>query len=432
MYREVSKLILYRNLGEDSILRRLSEIFKRFDSCHYRSEELITDIYREVKAILDLATTYGFDKNLWHNYLTFVLVTNENSFSLTCEKVGANDGTVNHFARNDFQAFMNLFHYDFRPIEETLGIDCFSTLLEYKAVVKQERMYNKNVSEKVRALSNEVGAVENVEQFFDGVVTFYKKYGVGMFGLNKAFRIVEKNGEPDFVPINNLDKVVLDDLTGYEIQKKKLIDNTEAFVNGREANNCLLYGDAGTGKSTSIKAILNEYYDRGLRMIEIYKHQFKYLSQVISHVKNRNYRFVIYMDDLSFEEFEIEYKYLKAVIEGGMETRPDNVLIYATSNRRHLIRETWNDRSDMDQELHRSDTMQEKLSLVYRFGITINFSKPSQKEYFEIVRNLAKKYPQITLSDEELCAQANKWELSHGGTSGRTAQQFISYLAGQM
>ena len=432
MYREVSKLILYRNLGEDSILRRLSEIFKRFDSCHYRSEELITDIYREVKAILDLATTYGFDKNLWHNYLTFVLVTNEKSFSLTCEKVGANDGTVNHFARNDFQAFMNLFHYDFRPIEETLGIDCFSTLLEYKAVVKQERMYNKNVSEKVRALSDELAAAENVEQFFDAVVTFYKKYGVGMFGLNKAFRIVEKNGEPDFVPINNLDKVVLDDLTGYEIQKKKLIDNTEAFVNGREANNCLLYGDAGTGKSTSIKAILNEYYDRGLRMIEIYKHQFKYLSQVISHVKNRNYRFVIYMDDLSFEEFEIEYKYLKAVIEGGMETRPDNVLIYATSNRRHLIRETWNDRSDMDQELHRSDTMQEKLSLVYRFGITINFSKPSQKEYFEIVRNLAKKYPQITLSDEELCAQANKWELSHGGTSGRTAQQFISYLAGQM
>ena len=433
MYREVSKLILYRNLGEDSILRRLSEIFKRFDSCHYRSEELITDIYREIKKLLDLATTYGFDKNLWHNYLTFVLITNENSFSLTSEKVGANDGTVNHFAKNDFQAFMNLFHYDFRPIEETLGIDCFSTLLHYKAVVKQERMYNKNVSEKVRALSDVLAAAENADQFFDAVTDFYKEYGVGMFGLNKAFRIVERDeGMPDLVPINNLDKVVLDDLTGYEIQKKKLIDNTEAFVSGRTANNCLLFGDAGTGKSTSIKAILNEYYDRGLRMIEIYKHQFKYLSQIISHVKNRNYRFIIYMDDLSFEEFEIEYKYLKAVIEGGMETRPDNVLIYATSNRRHLIRETWNDRSDMDEEMHRSDTMQEKLSLVYRFGITINFSKPSQKEYFDIVRNLARKYPQITLSDEELCAQANKWELSHGGISGRTAQQFINYLAGQM
>lgn len=433
MYREVSKLILYRNLGEDSILRRLSDIFKRFGSCHYRSEELITDIYREVKKLLDLATTYGFDKNLWHNYLTFVLITNENSFSLTCEKVGASEGsTVNHFAKNDFEAFIHLFHYDFRPIEETLGIDCFSTLLSYKAVAKQERMYNKNVSEKVRALSDVLAAAENADQFFDAVVNFYKEYGVGIFGLNKAFRIEERDEMPELIPINNLDKVVLDDLTGYEIQKKKLVDNTEAFVCGRAANNCLLFGDAGTGKSTSIKAILNEYYDRGLRMIEIYKHQFKYLSQIISHVKNRNYRFIIYMDDLSFEEFEIEYKYLKAVIEGGMETRPDNVLIYATSNRRHLIRETWNDRSDMDEELHRSDTMQEKLSLVYRFGITINFSKPSQKEYFEIVRNLAKKYPQITLSDEELCAQANKWELSHGGISGRTAQQFVNYLAGQV
>ena len=155
MYREVSKLILYRDLGEDSILLNMADIFKRFDSCHYRADELITDIYREMKALLDLATTYGFDKNLWHNYLTFVLVTNENSFSMTSEKVGANNGTVNHFAKNDFQVFMNLFHYDFRPIEETLGIDCFSTILDYKAIGKTERMYNKNVSEKVRALSDE-------------------------------------------------------------------------------------------------------------------------------------------------------------------------------------------------------------------------------------------------------------------------------------
>ena len=214
MYREVSKLILYRDLGEDSILLNLADIFKRFDSCHYRADELITDIYKEMKALLDLATTYGFDKNLWHNYLTFVLVTNENSVSMTSEKVGANNGTVNHFAKNDFQVFMNLFHYDFRAIEETLGIDCFRTILDYKAIGKTERMYNKNVSEKVRALSDELAAAEDVDTFFDAVVKFYKDYGVGMFGLNKAFRIVENNGKPDFVPINNLDKVVLDDLTG--------------------------------------------------------------------------------------------------------------------------------------------------------------------------------------------------------------------------
>ena len=432
MYKIISKLIIYNNLGEDSILSRLSDIFRTFDSCHYRDEDLIARIYREVKRLLDLGTTYGFDKNLWHNYLTYVLVTNENSFTLTSEKVGANDGTVNHFAKNDFRMFMDLFAYDFRPLEETLGIDCFSTLLSYRDIGKKEQMYNINVSEKVRALSEKLAAAPDVDTFFDAVVGFYRDYGVGMFGLNKAFRLSRERGELEFIPIKNMDKVVLDDLTGYEIQKKKLIENTEAFVSGRLANNCLLYGDAGTGKSTSIKAILNQYYDRGLRMIEIYKHEFKDLSRVISHIKNRNYRFIIYMDDLSFEDFETDYKYLKAVIEGGMETRPDNVLIYATSNRRHLIRETWSDRSDRDDELHRSDTMQEKLSLVARFGITIAYMKPNQKEYYEIVRNLAARHPQITLSDEELCSEAHKWELSHGGISGRTAQQFVNYLAGQM
>ena len=221
---------------------------------------------------------------------------------------------------------------------------------------------------------------------------------------------------------------MLDDLIGYEIQKKKLVENTEAFVQGRKANNALLFGDSGTGKSTSIKAIVNEYYDQGLRMIEIYKHQFKDLSTVIADIKNRNYKFIIYMDDLSFEEFEIEYKFLKA---GGVETKPDNILIYATSNRRHLIKETWNDRSDMESAngLHRSDTIEEKLSLVNRFGCQINYSKPSQKEYFNIVVNLAKKNG-LTMTEEELCAEANKWELSHGGISGRTAQQFINHCLG--
>ena len=430
MYREVAKLIIYGN-HEDTILMKMSDIFKKFDRDEETPDKLISDIYEQIKRILEVATDYGFDKNLWHNYLTFVLVTNENSFSMTSEKVGANNGTVNHFAKNDFQVFMNLFHYDFRAIEETLGIDCFRTILDYKAIGKTERMYNKNVSEKVRALSDELAAAEDVDTFFDAVVKFYKDYGVGMFGLNKAFRIVENNGKPDFVPINNLDKVVLDDLIGYEIQKKKLVENTEAFVQGRKANNALLFGDSGTGKSTSIKAIVNEYYDQGLRMIEIYKHQFKDLSNVIASIKNRNYKFIIYMDDLSFEEFEIEYKFLKAVIEGGVETKPDNILIYATSNRRHLIKETWNDRNDMESNngLHRSDTIEEKLSLVNRFGCQISYSKPSQKEFFDIVIGLARKN-NVKMTDEELMAEANKWELSHGGISGRTAQQFINYCLG--
>ena len=430
MYREVAKLIIYGN-HEDTILMKMSDIFKKFDRDEETPDKLISDIYEQIKRILEVATDYGFDKNLWHNYLTFYLITNENPFSLTCEKVGANDGSVNEFAKNDFKVFMNLFNYDFRPIEAALGINCFSLISDYKAIVKKELMYNKNVSEKVQALSLKLETAKDENEFFNYVTDFYKAYGVGMFGLNKAFRVIGGDNGVTFTPINNMDKVMLDDLIGYEIQKKKLVENTEAFVQGRKANNELLFGDSGTGKSTSIKAIVNEYYDQGLRMIEIYKHQFKDLSNVIASIKNRNYKFIIYMDDLSFEEFEIEYKFLKAVIEGGVETKPDNILIYATSNRRHLIKETWNDRNDLESNngLHRSDTIEEKLSLVNRFGCQISYSKPSQKEFFDIVIGLARKN-NVKMTDEELMAEANKWELSHGGISGRTAQQFINYCLG--
>ena len=393
MYNIVSKLLIYGDMDEESILMQLSDIFRCMDEGSQTKDVLRTRVFKQVKRILEVATDYAFDKNLWHNYLTYLLITNENPFSITCEKVGASEGSVNHFAKSDFKAFKELFDFDFSRIEDELGVDCFSRISDYQAIGKPELMYNKNVSEKVQALSERLETAKDENEFFDMVTDFYKAYGVGMFGLNKAFRI-EECGDNNirFRAINNMDKVVLSDLVG---------------------------------------AIVNEYYDQGLRMIEIYKHQFKDLSNVIAQIKNRNYRFIIYMDDLSFEEFEIEYKFLKAVIEGGVETKPENILIYATSNRRHLIKETWNDRSDVENSngMHRSDTMEEKLSLVNRFGVTINYSKPSQKEYFEIVFELARKAG-INMGEDELKLEANKWELSHGGISGRTAQQFINHLMG--
>ena len=433
MYRETSKLLLYSNLGEDSILLRLSEIFFDWEQQKCEKSALIRRIYVEIKRILDLATTYGFNTNLWHNYLTFVLITNENSFSLTCERVGASEGSVNHFARADFRIFKNLFDFDFGPIERDLGIDCFSVLSNYRAIPKKAQMYYRNVSEKVRALSAAIEGAKDEDEIFDLVTAHYRDCGVGMFGLNRAFRIrPAENGGVEFCAINNIDSVVLSDLIGYEYQKKELRGNTEAFVSGRSCNNMLLYGDAGTGKSTSVKAILNEYCDRGLRMIEIYKHQFGLLSEVIARVKNRNYRFMIFIDDLSFEEHEVEYKFLKAVIEGGVETKPDNVLICATSNRRHLIQETWKDRNDMEfnGDVHRSDTMEEKLSLAARFGCAINYNNPDRKQYHDIVKGIASRCGDLGLTEEQLLLEANKWEIRHGGISGRTAQQFINYLAG--
>ncbi len=429
----IARLLIYGSLPEDCILAQMGDICKNAREHTQSRDELAARSFRQVKRILEISTDYAFDRNLWQNYLTFQLITDENPFSLTSEKTGAKDGSVNYFAKNDFRAFMELFHYDFTWLEEALGIDCFSRITNYRAIQKPELMYNKNVSEKVNALSIVLDGAKDEEAFFDAVTGFYRDFGVGMFGLNKAFRISSsgQNGRVTFHAINNMERVMLDDLIGYEIQKKKLVDNTRAFVEGRKANNCLLFGDSGTGKSTCIKAIVNEFYPMGLRMIEIYKHQFQDLSNVIAQIKNRNYKFIIYMDDLSFEEFEIEYKFLKAVIEGGVETKPENVLIYATSNRRHLIKEVWSDRDDVQIKagIHKSDTMEEKLSLVHRFGVTISFTKPSQQEYFRIVIGLARRAG-LTMSDEELKAGANKWELSHGGISGRTAQQYVTYLLG--
>ena len=270
MDRIVSKLLMYSDIPQDSVLYQLALVCRELRGELYNKEELVTRVYKQVKKILVISTDYGFDDNLWHNYLTFLLVTNENPFSITCEKVGASNGSVNHFAIHDFKMFKELFDYDFGELEKKLDVDCFSHISNYTAISKPELMYNHNVSEKVRDLSKRLAATSNEEEFFDVITGFYKDYGVGMFGLNKAFRISnDSKGEVIFNPINNMDKVMLDDLIGYEIQKKKLVDNTKAFVEGKKANNVLLFGDSGTGKSTSIKAIVNEFYDQGLRMIEI-------------------------------------------------------------------------------------------------------------------------------------------------------------------
>ena len=266
----VSNLLVYGSLPEDSILWQLSEICAALENGTEKKDVLRRRVFEQVKRILMLGTEYAFDKNLWHNYLTFLLITNENPFSLVCEKMGAKEGTVNSFVKTDFKMFRALFDYDFGRLETELETDCFTKLCHYQAIEKKELMYNRNVSEKVRGLSEKLEKAADEEEFFDLVTGFYKDYGVGMFGLNKAFRIAENgDGTVRFLPVNNMDAVLLDDLIGYETQKARLVENTRAFVEGRTANNVLLFGDSGTGKSTSIKAVVNEFYPMGLRMIEI-------------------------------------------------------------------------------------------------------------------------------------------------------------------
>lgn len=425
----VKELMLYRHMEQEKILHDMAFLAENYDSDYYYREDLRGLLFDCANKILELAVSHGLEENLWHNYLTYLLVSDENAYSTSCEIVGAAAGSINRAAMHDFAIFKELFDYDFADMEHKLGADCMSMLREFTASGGHGRMFNKRIRDRICELGRSLAAAEDAEEFGNFLTQFYQEFGVGKFGLHKAFRVEHTENGAEIVPIAKIAHVHLDDLVGYELAKKKLIQNTEAFVSGRRANNCLLYGDAGTGKSTSIKAILNQYYDRGLRMIEVYKHQFRDLNDVIAQIKNRNYKFIIYMDDLSFEEFETDYKYLKAVIEGGLEKKPENVLIYATSNRRHLVRESFKDKADRDEELHTSDTVQEKLSLAARFGVSVYFGKPDKKLFQEIVRQLAAR-TELSISEDELLLEANKWELAHGGMSGRTARQFVDYLLG--
>lgn len=425
------ELILYRNLEHQDLLEDMLWIINSYRNGNGCLSEKTEKICHCLNGLTELASDFGLEGNLWHGFLTFLLVNHENAFSTSCEIVGSVDGSINQLALNDFHIFRELFEFDLTQIDRALQVPYFSYVVDYKNVKGNSKLFNKRIRDRICSLSVKLSETQSDQEFLDRMVEFYQEFGVGKFGLHKAFRIVHQEQGAEIVPITNIAHVHLEDLIGYEIPKQKLIDNTEAFVNGRRANNCLLFGDAGTGKSSCIKAILNQYYDKGLRMIEVYKHQFQDLNDVIAQIKNRNYKFIIYMDDLSFEEFEIEYKYLKAVIEGGLEKKPDNVLIYATTNRRHLVREKYSDKEERRDDLHASDTVQEKLSLVARFGVSIFFTAPSKKEFQQIVLQLAKRNG-IQMEEEELLLEANKWELSHGGLSGRTAQQFIDYLLGKL
>lgn len=424
-----NELMLYKHMEEGQILEDMTFLIENYDSDYYNVEDSKRLLFDLVNKLLELAVSHGFEGNLWHNYLTYLLAVHENAYSVSCEIIGEVEGSINDVALHDFAIFKELFDYDFRELERKLDANCFSILLSYQGIHGHGKIFNQRIRDRICELSKRLAQTKDEREFKAILTQFYQEFGVGKLGLHKAFRVEHSRAGALIVPITKIAHVQLDDLIGYELAKKKLVENTEAFVKGRRANNCLLFGDAGTGKSSSIKAILNQYYSKGLRMIEVYKHQFQDLNAVIAQIKNRNYKFIIYMDDLSFEDFETEYKYLKAVIEGGLEKKPENVLIYATSNRRHLIRESFRDKAERDEELHTNDTVQEKLSLVARFGVTIYFGRPEKKEFQEIVRCLAKRN-HINMPEDELLSEANKWELSHGGLSGRTAQQFIDYLSG--
>lgn len=402
---------------------------------HCKDETVTKEVKRSrihtfANGLLKVSDEYGLEGDLWSGLIALWAVMNENPFSTSCEVKGDTKGSLGKLALRDLDCVFRFLHLSFEQIEEDAGTDIFSILRDFDNGGAPGKVFDENIRKGILILAGQMAKAKDSEEIYQLLTGFYQKFGVGKLGLHKAFRVVKEREETVIEAIPNVEDIVLSDLVGYERQKAKLLANTEAFIEGRAANNVLLFGDSGTGKSSSIKAILNEYYSRGLRMIEVYKHQFQDLSNVINQIKDRNYKFIIYMDDLSFEDFELEYKYLKAIIEGGLGKKPDNVLIYATSNRRHLIREKFSDKRQLSDELHNNDTVQEKLSLSARFGVTIYFGSPDKNEFQNIVTLLADRHD-IHMDEEELLELANQWELTHGGLSGRTAAQFITHLLGK-
>lgn len=426
----LNQLILYRNFNDFKI-KEISFVVNNYDNNHLNNkilknhlcndsydnvdQYLINLLYDSLNHVFKVADENNLKGNLWHTYLTQFLIENENTFTLSCELNPKYDDSIKDIVLNDLKIIKKLYSIDFQKIEKSLGINFRDFINDHN----NEKNFSNDLNQNIFILNKKIVNSQNVEDFYEVLREFYKSYGVGIFALNKAFKITgDKNNFLE--PIKKTDDIMFSDLVGYNQQKSRIIKNTESFIANGKANNLLLYGDSGTGKSSSIKATLNKFYKDGLRMIDIYKHQFKDIPKLISNLKNRNYFFILYMDDLSFEDYESDYKYLKAVIEGGLENRPSNVLIYATSNRKHLINEKWADRQSYDGDVHKKESMQEKLSLVNRFGETIYYGSPNEENYIKIVKELAKRNS-ISFDEHE----AKLWYRNNGGLSGRTAQQFI-------
>lgn len=411
------KLIIYRSLLDDQVIRKtslLQDMLKEPVSAPTTAREsLYYDIYSQ---LIGFSQEQQLPGDIWHNYLVGLLARDENPFSRAGERgAGIPPGLFKLIIR-DMEIIRQAFTLDWAAVTRAVGPDVCPILRCFQPGVGVPGFYGQNLQQLGTQLDLDNGPIMMAGQLAE----FYDRRGCGLMNRYLAFR-----WDQGLQGITSHDPVRLEDLVGYQYQKLILTTNTEAFLEGKTANNILLYGDKGTGKSSTVKAMLNEYGDRGLRMIELRKSQLEQFPAVIRSICDRGLRFIIFIDDLSFEDFETEYKNIKATIEGGLEVRPANVLLYVTSNRRNLIKENWSERAVDD--VHGYDSRQEKLSLTDRFGITVTFPSPDQEHYLSIVETLARRQG-VELETEELRRRAMQWERNYHGRSGRSAVQFINSL----
>lgn len=425
-------MIIFKNIYQDKTFALLDQAATLSQSpleARARTAEiagLITDAAADILAEAEACSLEG---NLWHTFLTLRLCEDENILGRAAELDGMPSGTLAKMALEELTAICGAVKKIQEIIESDETLQRFKPFAEYVPSRKSAVSLDDESKTLVSTLAEKIFAAfaaPEPKRALAQLLSFYMAHGSGIFALNRAFKWREKTGS--LAPISDLEKYSLKSLIGYEEQKTELLANTEQFLAGKTANNVLLFGDSGTGKSSSVKALLNEpgFVRRGLRMIEVHKEQYREIAEILNQVRDRNYRFILFMDDLSFEEFEVEYKYLKAIIEGGLERKPDNVLIYATSNRRNLVREVWKDRKATSDDVHGWDTMQEKHSLADRFGVTIWYGSAEKDLYLEMIHSMAKE-EDLSIPKEELERMALQWEVGRGGYTGRTARQFVQY-----
>ncbi|ACL70313.1 ATP-binding protein [Halothermothrix orenii] len=418
-----NKLVIYRDLFQDKVIKNIINLMasKNTDKENYKY-----NFYDLCYNLIKFAETHNVKGDVWRNYLIWRVMAATNIFTISAEKYGTVLKTsLYHLVEYDLKIIKEI--YDKVGIKQIArfsgtGADILEELSGY-CPARDRDNFNPLASWFDKILASFEG--KSCDEILSSLIDFHYKNGAAPFNQWVAFRW--KDGR--FAGVRDHDPITFKDLIGYKKQKERLIKNTLNFLEGKLANNVLLFGDSGTGKSSSVKALVNKFAGRGLRLLEISKNQIKDIPDIVNNLKRRGLHFIIFLDDLSFEDFETDYKYLKAVMEGGIEVKPDNVLFYATSNRRHLVKEKWSDRDS--NEVHGGEVLQEKLSLSERFGITITFPSPDRMEYLAIVKKMASRYS-IPLGEDELEERALQWEMWHNGRSGRTARQFINHLLGEV
>lgn len=387
----VSSLVIFRNLLKNQVVGKLIELFKLIDENKTEQNNLI---YAYSEAVGEL---YKFSDNLTE-YMLKIVLEDENIYML---KKGAGEDIgvlLEECLASELMTIERLAKAESCNIIDAIG---------YKGFLPRWKTDNDLDFSKIYA--------DRIHEI--------NKFGYGMYARNHIFII--KDGR--IKPVSYPDTTRLSQLSGYELERQTVIDNTLALLKGKPANNVLLYGDCGTGKSSTVKAIANEYKDKGLRLIEIKKKQLHEIPSIVETVSKNPLKFILFIDDLSFTEDDDDFAALKAILEGSVSSTADNLVIYATSNRRHLIKESFSSREGDD--IHFNDTMQELLSLSDRFGIRVVFQKPDKNLYLNVVEDLAEQY-NLSMPVEEVKKKAETFALERGGRSPRAAKQFIEMLKG--